>query len=165
MQTVREFSHRRFGAIGRVVLEADVKVVKLNGQPLPEGSVEYLLNFALQSLQDAYAGAGTEAEAKGAFGTKLDRLIAGTIGVRLGGGTSVSEEIRVARQITRAKLKAGLEKAVYERDYKDNDDAVDAVFAKNEVKLRPFVDEKLAELKREREAKAKLTGKSGELEL
>lgn len=165
MQTLREFNHRTFGQIGRVVLEADVKVMKLNGLPIPDASVEYLLNFALQSLQDAYAGAKTEAEATGAFGTKLDRLIAGTIGVRLGGGASVSEETRVARQITRAKLRAGLEKDVYEAKYKEDDEAVDAVFAKNEAKLRPFVDEKLAELKREREAKARLAGKSGELEL
>ena len=164
MQTLREFNHRTFGAIGRVVLEADVKVMKLNGQPIPDASVEYLLYFALQSLQDAYAGAKTEAEAKGAFGTKLDKLIAGTIGTRVG-GAGVSEETRVARQITRAKLRAGLEKDVYEAKYKEDDEAVDAVYAKNEAKLRPFVTEKLEELKREREAKAKLANKSGELEL
>lgn len=170
MQTVREFSHRRFGAIGRVVMEADVKVVKLNGKPIPEGSVEYLLNFALQSLQDAYAGAGNEAEAKGSFNTKLDRLIAGTIGTR-SGGTSVSDETRIARRLVKNAMKAKLGKE--SEDWKAFEaledtaqaERLDEVFAKNEAKLRPLVDAELAELKKERERKAKLAGQAGGLEL
>lgn len=162
MQTVREFNHRTFGQIGRVVLDADVKSVKLNGKDLPIGSIEYLLNFALQSLQDAYAGAKSEAEAQGAFNTKLDRLVAGTIGVRLGGGASASEETKIARQITKAALKAKLDKDEFDAL---TDERLDEVFEKNEAKLRPMVDARLAELAKERERKAKLAKASGELEL
>lgn len=164
MQTVRNFAHKRFGEIGRVVLEADVKTVKLNGKPIPEGSIEYLMNFALQSLQDAYAGATDEAEAKASWQKRFDRLVEGKIGVREG-GSGVSEEVRVARTIVRAKLKAKLTKGDYEAKYKDDDEAVDAVFAKNKDKLQPFVDERLAELKKERERKAKLAKQADELEI
>jgi hypothetical protein len=163
MQTVRNFAHKRFGEIGRVVLEADVKVVKLNGKPIPEGSVEYLLNFALQSLQDAYAGAENADEAKANFAKRFERLIEGKIGVREGGG--VSEETRVARTIVRAKLKAKLDKAEYEAKYKDDDEAVDAVFAKNKEKLQPFVDARLEELRKERERKAKMAKAVDELDI
>lgn len=171
MQTVREFNHRTFGAIGRVVLEADVSVMKLNGKPLPEGSVEYLLNFALQSLQDAYAGAKNASEAQGAFNTKLDRLVAGTIGVRLGGGTSVSDETRIARRIVANAMKAKFGKD--SQDWKEFDgladdekaERLDAIFAKNEAKLRPVVDAELAELKKARERKAALAKKSDDLEI
>lgn len=170
MQTLREFNHRTFGQIGRVVLEADVKVVKLNGKPIPDQSVEYLLNFALQSLQDAYAGAKNEAEAQGAFGTKLDKLIAGTIGLRTG-GSAVTDETRIARRIVRNAMKAKLGKE--SEDWKafealSDDDAnarLDEVFAKNEAKLRPLVNAELEELRKERARKAALAGKSGELEL
>lgn len=164
IETVREFNHRTFGAVGRAVLSAKVVDVSLNGKTLPIGSVEYLLNFALQSLQDAYAGAKTEAEARGAFDTKLDRIIAGAVGVRMGGG-GVSEETKVIRQVVREILRKRLEKDVYEAKYKDDDAAVDEAFAKNEAKLRPFVDERLEELHRERERKAKLASKTEELDL
>jgi hypothetical protein len=164
MQTVRNFAHKRFGDIGRVVLESDVKVIKLNGKPLPEQSVEYLLNFALQSLQDAYAGAESADEAKANFAKRFERLIEGKIGVREG-GTSVPEATRVARSIVRAKLKAKLEKAEYEAKYKDDDAAVDAVFEKNKEKLQPFVDARLEELRKERERKAKMAKAVDELDI
>lgn len=164
IETVREFNHRTFGHVGRAVLSAKVVDVTLNGKTLPIGSVEYLLNFALQSLQDAYAGAKNEAEAKGAFDTKLDRIIGGTVGVRMGGG-GVSEETKVIRQVVREILRKRLEKDAYEAKYKDDDAAVDEAFAKNEAKLRPFVDERMEELKKERERKAKLAASSGDLDL
>lgn len=168
--TVREFNHRTFGAIGKVVLEADVKTVKLNGKPIPEASVEYLLNFALQSLQDAYAGAKNAAEAQGAFTTKLDRLIAGTIGTRAS-GTGVTDEVRIARRIVRNAMKAKLGKDSpdwAEFTALSDEDAnarLDEVFAKNEAKLRPIVDAELEELRKERERKAKLAKQSDGLDL
>ena len=163
VETVREFAHRQYGAIGRVVLSADVAKVTLNGSELPIGSVEYLLNFALQSLQDAYAGAKNEAEAKGAFNTKLDKLLAGTIGTRASAG--VSDEVRIARQVVREVLRKDLAKDVYEAKYKDDDEAVDAVYEKNRAKLEDEVKTRLAKLAEERERKAKLAKSSGELEL
>ena len=36
------------GYVGKVMLESDVTVVKLNGKPIHENSIEYLLNFGLQ---------------------------------------------------------------------------------------------------------------------
>jgi len=161
----REFNHRTFGAIGRVVLEADVKVLKVNGKPVPESSVEYLLTFALQSLQDAYAGAKNEAEAKGAFEGKLAKLIEGSIGIRTG-GAGVSEETRVARQIVATMLRTKHEAKWNEiKDAKDKDEQLDGIFAKNEEKLRPAVEARLEELRKERDRKAKLAKNVGELEL
>lgn len=168
---VREYNHRTFGAIGKVVLSANVTEMKINGTKLPESSIEYLLTFALQSLQDAYAGSNNADEAQGAFNTKLDRLINGTIGVRTGGGAGVSEETRIARTITKAKLLATWGKDSDEaKAFKDLDaDAqnakLDEVYGKNEAKLKPFVVERMDELKAERARKAKLAKNAGELEL
>lgn len=164
VETVREFNHREHGSIGRVVLSADVATVTLNGKELPIGSVEYLLNFALQSLQDAYAGSKTEAEAKGAFDGKLDKLIAGTIGTR-SGGAGVSDETRISRQVVREVLRKSLTKEAYEAKYKDDDAAVDAVYGKNVAKLEGEVKTRLAKLAEERARKAKLVKSSSDLEL
>lgn len=165
---VREFNHRTFGHIGKVTLEHDVKVMKLNGMPLGAESIEYLLTFALQSLQDAYAGAKTEAEAQAAFAKKRDAVIAGTIGTRISNG--VSEETRVVRQVVRALIKAKLgAKSAGWAEFTGKSDAaqdeyLDEVFAKNEAKLRPAVDKRLDEIKRKREAKKALT-QSTDIEL
>jgi hypothetical protein len=171
MQVVRNYVKRETaksdwsGDIGRVVLETDASVIKLNGKPVPLQSMEYLLTFALQAFQDAYAGAQSAEEAKSFFEKKLAACIDGTIGVRGAGGGSVSEETRVIRQVVREILRKRLEKEAYEAKYKDDDEAVDAAFVKNEEKLRPFVDARLEELKKERERKAKLAAKAADLDL
>lgn len=159
----REFAHKTHGAIGAVHLTAQVDKVTVDGKELPGKSVEYLLNFALQSLQDAYAGAKTEAEAKSMFAKRLENVIAGTIGQRVGGGGQ-SEEVRVAIQITKAILKAKLTEEAFAK-YKDSDDEVLAAFEKNKDKLQPLVDTRLKELQKERERKAKLAASAGELDL
>lgn len=104
----RNFAHRDHGQIGEVHVKANADIM-LNGDKLPEQSVRYLLNFALQTLQDAYAGAKTADEAKGAWGKRLDAIVAGTIGTRTGGG-GVSEEDKlrnsIAREMLRAKMAA-----------------------------------------------------------
>ena len=164
IETVREFNHRDHGSIGRVVISADVATVTLNGKELPIGSVEYLLNFALQSLQDAYAGSKTAAEAQGAFNGKLDKLIEGTIGTR-SGGAGVSDETRISRQVVREVLRKSLTKEAYEAKYKDDDAAVDAVYGKNVAKLEGEVKTRLAKLAEERARKAKLVKASSDLEL
>ena len=74
----RGFTHRTFGEIGAVDMTAEVAKVTVNGTELPETSVEYLLHFALQSLQDAYAGAKNPTEAAAAFDKKLKALCEGT---------------------------------------------------------------------------------------
>lgn len=169
MQTVREFNHKRFGHLGKVVLESNVTTIKLNGKPVAESSIEYLLNFALQSLQDAYAGAENAEQAQGLWDKKLDAILNGTLGAR-SGGAGVDEFTKTARSILKGKLKTQLGKDSAEWKEFDESDAdvqnarLDSLFTKNEAKLRPIVEERLEELKRERARKAKLAS-NGELEL
>lgn len=105
MDITRTYSHRTFGQIGSVEFTTPKGKYVLNGTELPESSVAHLMTFALQTLQDAYAGAKDQAEAEGAFNTKLDRLLTGTIGTR-GSGDGVDERTRVQRSVTMAAAKA-----------------------------------------------------------
>lgn len=107
----RDFAHRTYGAIGSVRLTAGIGEVELNGKTIPGRSVEYLLTFALQSLQDAYAGADNADEAKARFDKKLAAIIDGTIGVRGNGGGGVSELTKVCRSVAREMLRAAFAKA------------------------------------------------------
>ena len=59
----RTFDHKAHGRIGIVNMEAAVAYIAIDGKELPVSSIEYLLTFALQNLQDAYAGADSAAEA------------------------------------------------------------------------------------------------------
>lgn len=158
----RAFEHKTNGSIGAVHLKAEVGKVTIGDKELPTRSVEYLLTFALQSLQDAYAGAKSNEQAVGLFDKKLDALIAGTIGVRTGGGTSELE--RVTLQVVRAILKAKLTEEAFAA-YKEDDDKVLEAFEKNKAKLEPLVTERMEELAKERARKAKLAANAGELEL
>lgn len=106
----RDFAHRTYGEIGTVRLTAGIGEVELNGKTIPGRSVEYLLTFALQSLQDAYAGADNADEAKARFDKKLAAIVDGTIGVRSGGG-GVSELTKVCRSVAREMLRAAFAKA------------------------------------------------------
>lgn len=167
MQVVRNYSKRATeksswdGEIGKVVLECNTTTMKLNGKPIPEASIEYLLNFSLQALQDAYAGADSLESAKGLWAKKLDAITAGTLGMRTGGGTD--ERTTVARSIVK-----GLLKTKYGKDSEAfkalTDDKLDAVFAKNEAALGPKVDAEVAARAAERARKVKLAA-SIELEI
>lgn len=104
MQINRSYA-RQGEAIASVSLEAPDGEYKLDGNVLPESSVQHLLTFALQSLQDAYAGAKDNAEAEAAFAKKYQRLIDGSVGVRAGGTDTFTKTCRqIARQIVRAKF-------------------------------------------------------------
>jgi hypothetical protein len=163
MNITREYNHRTFGAVGAVVFETPKGKYVLNGTELPESSVAHLMTFALQTLQDAYAGAKDEADAVGAFNTKLDRLLNGTIGTRSGGG-GVSEETSVARSIVRQAVKAKFgakseQWATFTGLSDDDQNAkLDAWFAEHEATFRPAVDAKLAERRADRERRAGLAG-------
>lgn len=85
MQIVRKYEHADYGSIGEVTLVVPESGWTLNGKALSESSIRHLATFSLQSLQDAYAGAKTPADAEGNWGKKLDRILAGTIGTREGG--------------------------------------------------------------------------------
>lgn len=82
MQVKRTYEHKTYGTIGAVDLVAPDGPYTLNGTELPASSVQHLLTFALQTLQDAYAGAKDQSEATGNFNKKLDKLLSGTIGTR-----------------------------------------------------------------------------------
>lgn len=159
MNTVitRTFAHRTFGDIGTATFEATCSG-SLNGKELPEGSIVYLLNFALQSLQDSYAGAKSADEAKGNFAKKLDAIVNGTLGQRSSGG-GVSEFTKVARSIVKTLLKA---KGKETKDIAD--ETLDAVYAKNEEVLKPKVEAEVKRREAERKAKAKL-GSEVEIDL
>lgn len=161
VQVTREYNHKTFGNVGKVVLESDTTVVKLNGKPIPADSVEYLLNFALQSLQDAYAGSANADEAKASFAKKFDAIVGGTLGAR-SGAAAVDELTKVQRQIVRAILKAQLGaksdawQELMDKSESDQNTFLDEKFAKNSEKLAGPVAERMAELKAERDRKAKL---------
>src|SRR6478752_5464406 len=158
----RAVEHRTLGVVHEGVhLVAEVEKVTINGQEVPGKSVEYLLNFALQSLQDSYAGAKTPDAARGLFQKRLDNLIAGTIGVRTGGTT---ERERVTVQVVRGILKAKLTEEAFAK-YKEDDDAVLEAFKKNEDKLISYVDERIAELEAARARKAELAKSVAGLDL
>lgn len=158
----RSFAHRTHGDIGEATLAVTAKgKLVLDGKELPDASAEYLLTFALQSLQDAYAGAADNAECVGAFEAKRDKIIEGTIGVRMG-GSGVDEFTRVARMIVRKAFKdnnaAGSDarETFMALDPSDQDAKLDEWFAANEDTFRPVVEAEVASRKAERERRAKL---------
>lgn len=163
-EIVRSFAHRAHGAIGEVHMQAPSGKYVLNGKELPEQSVEHLLTFALQTLQDAYAGAKDAAEAQGAFNGKLDKLLAGTIGTRTG-GSGVDEFTRVARMIVRSAFKAAnpakseAREAFMALEPAEQDAKLDEWFAANEEAFRPTVEEEVEAREKARKAKAKLGSK------
>jgi hypothetical protein len=107
-----------------VELQADIAEFKVNGKQLPQTSIEYLLNFSLQSLQDAYAGADDLTEATANWEKKLAALMDGTVGVRSGGGGMSDEEraeLYVAEAIYATKFGKDTEKGKAFRALKDDD--------------------------------------------
>lgn len=157
----RDYTHRTFGAVGSVTFETPKGKYVLNGTELPEASVAHLMTFALQTLQDAYAGAKDSDEAQGAFGTKLDKLLTGTIGTRTGGG-GVSEETAVTRSIVRSAVKAklGSKSEAWATFTGLDDDAqnekLDAWAAQYAETFAPAIADELAARKAKREQKARL---------
>jgi hypothetical protein len=163
MKYNRSFNHRTFGAIGTVEFETPKGKYILNGNELPESSVAHLMTFALQTLQDAYAGAKSTDEALGAFNGKLDKLLNGTIGTR-GSGDGADERTRVARSVTMAAAKAKFgakspEWATFTGLTDDEKNAkLDGWYAANAAAFDPAIDEEMARRAAKREAKSALAG-------
>lgn len=161
MEIIRNYAHRTHGAIGAVTFVAPDGTYTLNGKALPESSIAHLLRFALQTLQDAYAGATDAAECVGAFDKKLNAIINGTLGTRMG-GNGVDEETSVARSIVRMALKTSWgeksPKWVAFTGLSDGEQAtrLDKVRGDNPGLFDQAIADKLAERKRDRETKAKL---------
>lgn len=163
MEYARNFTHRTYGAIGSVTLTVPKGKYQLNGHDLPEASVAHLMTFALQTLQDAYAGAKSTDEAQGAFNGKLDKLLNGTIGTR-GSGDGADERTRVARSVVQqaAKAKFGAKSPEWASFTALGDDEknakLDGWFAANEAAFTPAVDEEMARREARRAAKQSLAG-------
>lgn len=107
MKIERTYVHRDYGKIGEAHLNVGLTDegkldIMLNENPLPPASIEYLLKFSLQCLQDAYAGATSTNEAQGSFNKKLDAIIAGKVGHR---GNAVDPAVKMARQTMMAAAK------------------------------------------------------------
>lgn len=155
VKIVRAFDHKAFGRIGVAELVADVGMVTINGNEVPASSVEYLLTFALQNLQDAYAGADNADEAKARWQKKFDRLIAGTIGTReAGDGASV--EVRTIRTILRGLVKKSPAWAAFkELDESVQNEKLDALYAKQDAEKKAAIDAEVKKRIAEAEAKRK----------
>lgn len=159
-EITRSFVHRTFGNIGSVALVAPGGKFTLDGEELPESSVTHLLTFALQTLQDAYAGAESADDAKADWETKRKRLIDGTIGTRGGGG--VDEETRVARIVVRRAVKAkfGAKSPEWARFTGLSDDEQNAKLDEwrtaNADAFAPAIADEMARRKAEREQRAGL---------
>lgn len=157
----RAFDHKAHGRIGLVEVEADVKSVTIGGKELPASSVEYLLTFALQNLQDAYAGAESEADAKGRFNKKLDRLLAGTIGTREA-GDGASAETRMVRSVVGDMLRdlGKWKEIIGSLDEDKRTDKLDEIFAKQpeakQAAIMETVKTRLAEAEAKRKQATKL---------
>lgn len=161
MEYTRNYTHRTFGNIGSVTFDVPNGTFKLNGQKLPDASVAHLMTFALQTLQDAYAGAKSTDEALGAFNGKLDKLLNGTIGTR-GSGDGADERTRVARSVVYAAMKAkfGAKSPEWAEFTGRDDDAqatrLDEIYAENESVFAGAVDDEMAARAAKRERKANL---------
>lgn len=158
MKLTREYTHKRFGAIGSVELEAPDGKWTLDGHELPEGSIRHLLTFALQTLQDAYAGADSADEAQGAFAKKHEKLVNGTLGVR-GAGSGMDDRQRAmiseARSTAKDAIEGYADMAPADRDaavwewLEELPEGVRAVYEE-------AADEAIEEAKRKAERRAKL---------
>lgn len=159
----RSFNHRTFGAIGAVELSIPKGKWSINGQELPESSVAHLANFALQTLQDSYAGAKSAEEAKVRFEDKLEKLLDGTIGTR-SGGSGVDERTSVMRSVVKQAMKAkfGAKSPEWAEFTGRSDDDQNAKFAEvyeaNAAVFDPAIDKELARRAERRATKVDLAG-------
>lgn len=147
--------------LGIVTLEYPEGEWKLDGNKLNENAILHLINFSLQTLQDAYAGKKLVSEAQGAFNKKYDKLVKGTIGVR-GANEPVTEYQTVARKQVQLAIKAGNVSSMPQKTFEAMDKSaavewLDKFILDHNKDVRPIVEEAIAEMKRAAEAKAKLT--------
>lgn len=120
-----------------------------------------MLHGLHQKIADAASGATNEAEAIAAMQKAADAILAGEWSSR-GSGEGVDEFTRIARQIVRSAMKEALgAKSPEWATFTGYDDAtqsekLDANFAANESVFRPAVEARIEQLRKERDAKAKL---------
>lgn len=161
----RAYDHKTFGRIGTAefVIESKADVTfTLNGKELPASSIDHLMTFALQSLQDAYAGAENEKDAIDRFEGKLTRILEGTLGTR-SGGSGVDPIVAEVRNIIRADVKkaVGDDWKTMEEDARNA--AIDQVFESQSEEVQETLREaakgEIARKAAEKAAKAALGAK------
>lgn len=161
MEINRTYNHKTFGEIGAVTFTVPKGSFKLNGHELPESSVSHLMTFALQTLQDAYAGAKSTDEAKGAFNGKYDKLLNGSIGTR-GSGDGADERTRVARSLvhTSAMAKLGKDSDDWKKflalTESEQNAKLDLWYEIHAAEFDPEIDAEIARRAAKRAAKEKL---------
>ena len=159
METIRNYIHRKHGKIGHATLTTPDGPWLLDGHTLPASSVEHFAYFALQSLQDAYAGYADDPDgAKVAWADKRQKLIDGTLGVRGGGTDPVEAEMRrLVRDLWLAS-DAGNKAKWKVMDDDERAEHCDGLIAKQDdatqEKLRGFAVENVAKAEEERKRKA-----------
>lgn len=159
--TSRSYAHKTFGQIGAVTMTSPDGDWTINGAVVPERTVDHLLTFALQTLQDAYAGAADATDAKEKFDCKLAKLAAGTLGVRSGGGAAVDEETRHMRMIMRSLVAANFGKLAWKSMEEDEkveyiDEAYDGLSDDDRAAIDEAVAEAIAAEKRAKGLSIKL---------
>ena len=99
------------------------------------------MSFALQTLQDAYAGAQSASEAKEAWVKKRERLLEGTVGRQAGGGEEA--HMPYVRRIVRSAL-GDANKAKYDAIPSDDQKArsafLNGLFGKLDKANREAID-------------------------
>lgn len=167
LSTARTYVSRKQGHIGRAamrIMSDGTMELSIDGDEfftLPDSSRDHFLNFAMQSLQDAYAGAESTAAAKAAFTAKVAKLRDGTLGVR---GEGVDEWTIAARNIVRPLVKAKRAAEYKAADADGRTAMVDAAIDKNRdnAAFVAKVDAEMARMKAEREALARAVAEAAE---
>lgn len=110
----RTFQHAKYGKLGHIKLTAPNEGWSLETDEdlfeLDANAVAHLLNFSLQTFQDAYAGAKDETSARAAFEKKLNRAVQGLIGVRASGPRDPVRTKAIANAMSTLTIKDAKEK-------------------------------------------------------
>lgn len=139
----RAFDHKTHGRIGTVEMVANVTDITINGKKVPDASIEYLLTFALQNLQDAYAGADNATDAEARWAKKLDRLLKGEIGTREAGDGASQLTVAIRGVIAESLRALGKWKEVIGAlDEDKRGDKLDEIFAKQPEAKQADITEK-----------------------
>jgi len=162
MDITREYNHRKHGEIGKVTFTAPDGKYTVNGKELPASGVAHLLTFALQSFQDAYAGADNHDEAVALHDKKVQAVINGTVGTRTGGVTDIHRVMRsLARKVLRRDMTTDEFKAFNATEKTEQNAKLDAMVEANADAYESAADKHIkAEAKRQAEL-TELTGTLG----
>lgn len=122
---------------------------------------QLVMHGVAQKIGDSAAGKSGD-DALKAMQATYDALVAGNWGRTRAGGGGVSEFQKIARTITRERLKAKIsaeqyKAAITDADAADRDKLLDELFAKNEATLRPLVEKEVKRREAERKAKAEVS--------